>query len=58
MLAEVMQITFNCQNSIVFNMTFSMLSVTSKAPNFRERLTSKLGLDKEYFDRIYGMFLL
>jgi len=50
--------TFNCQNSIVFNATFSMLSVTSKAPKFRERLTRKLGLDKEYFDRIYGIFLL
>ena len=35
MCAEVMQITFNCQNSIVFNVTFSMLSVTSKAPKFR-----------------------
>ena len=35
-----------------------MLSVTSKAPKFRDRLTSELGLDKGYFDRIYGTFLL
>ena len=35
-----------------------MLSVTSKAPKFRERLTSELGVDKGYFDRIYGTFLL
>ena len=34
-----------------------MLSVTSKAPKFRARLTSELGLDKEYFGRIYGTFL-
>ena len=26
-----------------------MLSVTSKAPKFRERLTSELGLDKGYY---------
>ena len=37
-------------------MTFSMFSVTSKAPNL-ERL-SETGLDKGYFDRIYGTFLL
>ena len=34
-----------------------MFSVTAKAPNL-ERLTSEMGLDKEYFDRIYGTFLL
>ena len=34
-----------------------MFSVTSKAPNL-ERLTSEMGLDKGYFDRIYGTFLL
>ena len=34
-----------------------MFSVTSKVPNL-ERLTSEMGLDKGYFDRIYGTFLL
>ena len=34
-----------------------MLYVMSKALKFRESLTSKLGLDKEYFDRIYATFL-
>ena len=55
--SEVMQITFNCQNSIVFNACLSKCSVTSKAPNL-ERLASEMGLDKGYFDRIYGTFLL
>ena len=35
-----------------------MFSVTSKAPKFTETFTSELGLDKGYFDRIYGTFLL
>ena len=35
----------------------SMFSVTSKGPNL-ERLASEMGLDKRYFDRIYGTFLL
>ena len=51
MRAEVMQITFNCQNSIVF----SMLSVTSKAPKFRERLTSELGtISIEFKERFFS----
>ena len=50
MRAEVMQITFNCQNSIVF----SMLSVTSKAPKFRERLTSELGISIEFKERSFS----
>ena len=33
-----------------------MFSVTSKAPKFTETFTSKLGLDKGYFDRIYELF--
>ena len=33
-----------------------MFPVTFKAPNV-ERLTSEMGLDKGYFDRIYEMFL-
>ena len=34
-----------------------MFSDTSKATNL-ERLTGEMGLDKGYFDRIYGTFLL
>ena len=33
-------------------------SVTSKAPKFTETFTSELGLDKGYFDSIYGTFPL
>ena len=50
MRAEVMQITFNCQNPIVF----SMLSVTSKAPKFGERLTSELGISIEFKERFFS----
>ena len=50
MRAEVMQITFNCQNSIVF----SMLSVTPKAPKFRERLTSELGISIEFKESFFS----
>ena len=36
-----------------YRLTFS---VTSKAPKFTETFTSKLGLDKRYFDRFYRTF--
>ena len=54
--AEVIRIIFNYQNSIVF------LSVSLSRPRLRHLqhgdVSSELGLDKGYFDRIYGVFLL
>ena len=48
MRADVMQITFNGQNSIVFNASLSL----SRSLKFTETFTSELGLYKGYFDRI------
>ena len=56
MRSGVMQITFNCQNSIVLTRDFLHLSHV-QGSEFREG-TSEMGLDKGYFDRIYGTFLL
>ena len=55
MRAEVVQITFNSQNSIVLSRDFLC---ASKAPKFTETFTSELNLDMGYFDRFYGTFIL
>ena len=53
MRAEAMQIL--SKSYCFLRVTFS---VTSKAPKFTETFTSELGVDKGYFDSIYGMFPL
>jgi len=52
MRAEVIQITFIVK--ILLFLTDDLLCHVLKAPKFTETFTSKLGLDKGYFDRIYG----